>query len=330
MDKFVVMLRAAAESARLRMLALCAAGELSVTEITDILGMTQPAVSRHLKILAEAGLLVRFREGNWVFYRLADTGEAARLARVLVDSCNPDDPVGIRDAARLADIRARRAQDAQTYFRENAKQWHEIRALHVDEAMVEARLQALCPAEFVNDYLDIGAGAGRILELLAPRAGRAAGLDNNQAMLALARDRMAAAGHAHCSLRHGDLYAAPFDDARFDMITAHLVLHDLDTPAQAIREMARMLAPGGVVILADFAPHTLDRLRDEHAHRRLGFSSAQIARWLEAAGLILDAEEALPGDPLTVCLWRGRKPALATNPSLAPPTEKGATAHGAA
>lgn len=330
MDKFVVMLRAAAESARLRMLALCAAGELSVTEITDILGMTQPAVSRHLKILAEAGLLIRFREGNWVFYRLAEAGEAARLARVLVSSCNPYDPVRIRDAKRLADVRARRAADAQSYFRKNAPHWHEIRSLHVDEAMVEARLQALCPAEFVNDYLDMGVGAGRILELLAPRAGRAAGLDNNQAMLALARDRMAAAGHAHCSLRHGDLYAAPFDDNRFDMITAHLVLHYLDTPAQAIREMARLLAPGGVVILADFAPHNLDRLREDHAHRRLGFSTAQITRWLEAAGLILDAEEALPGDPLTVCLWRGRKPALETGMHLPPQTQKDAASHGAA
>jgi ArsR family transcriptional regulator len=176
----------------------------------------------------------------------------------------------------------------------------------------------------------MGVGAGRILELLAPRAGRAAGLDNNQAMLALARDRMAAAGHAHCSLRHGDLYAAPFDDNRFDMITAHLVLHYLDTPAQAIREMARLLAPGGVVILADFAPHNLDRLREDHAHRRLGFSTAQITRWLEAAGLILDAEEALPGDPLTVCLWRGRKPALETGMHLPPQTQKDAASHGAA
>lgn len=323
------MLRAAAESTRLRMLALCAMGELSVTEITDILGMTQPAVSRHLKILAEAGLLVRFREGNWVFYRLADAGEAARLVRMLVASCNPDDPTRIRDAERLADVRARRAADAQAYFHQNARRWHEIRALHVDEAEVEARLQALCPEDFVNDYLDIGVGAGRVLELLAPRAGRAAGLDNNHAMLALARDRVAAAGHAHCSLRHGDLYATPFDDGRFDMITAHLVLHYLDTPAQAIREMARMLAPGGVVILADFAPHNLDWLREEHAHRRLGFATEQIRRWFEAAGLILDAEETLPGDPLTVCLWRGRKPSV-TQHSAFPNRQKDASANGAA
>lgn len=329
MDKLVAMLRAAAESTRLRMLALCAMGELSVTEITDILGMTQPAVSRHLKILAEAGLLVRFREGNWVFYRLADAGEAARLARMLVASCNPEDATGIRDAERLADVRARRAADAQTYFHQNAQRWHEIRALHVDEAKVEARLQALCPAEFVNDYLDIGVGAGRVLELLAPRAGRAAGLDNNHAMLALARDRAAAAGHTHCSLRHGDLYAAPFDDARFDMITAHQVLHYLDTPAQAIREMARLLAPGGVVILVDFAPHALDRLRDDHAHRRLGFATEQIRRWLEAAGLILDAEESLHGDPLTVCLWRGRKPSVNQHPA-SPNLEKDASANGVA
>lgn len=313
MDKLVAMLRAAAEGARLRMLALCAEGELTVTEITDILGMTQPAVSRHLKILAEVGLLLRFREGNWVFYRLADVGEAGRMARVLISACNPDDPTRLRDSGRLSDVRARRAEQAEAYFRENAPRWDEIRALHVDEVMVEVRLKALCPSEFINDYLDIGVGTGRVLELLAPRSGRAAGLDNNHAMLGLARDRVAAAGLKNCSLRHGDLYAAPFADNRFDMITAHLVLHYLDTPGQAIREMARMLAPGGVVILADFAPHGLDRLRDEHAHRRLGFATPQIRRWLEEAGLILDAEESLPGDPLTVCLWRGRKPAVASS-----------------
>lgn len=311
LDDFVAMLRAAADRARLRMLALCADGELTVTEITEILGMTQPAVSRHLKILAEAGLLVRFREGAWAFYRLADDGAAGDAARWLVAACNPADETRRRDLRRLGEVRARRSAEAQAYFQANATRWSAIRSLHVDEALVEDRLVALAPASGVHDFLDLGVGGGRILELLGPRADRAAGLDINQAMLTVARDRIAAAGLTHCSLRLGDLYAAPFEDSRFDLITAHLVLHFLDKPARAIREVARMLRPGGRAILADFAPHDLDHLRAEQAHRRLGFSTAEVARWLEDAGLELLTEERLKGDPLTVCIWLAARPGAA-------------------
>ncbi len=302
------MLRAAAEAARLRMLALCADGELTVTEITDILGMTQPAVSRHLKILAEAGLLVRFREGAWAFYRIADEGTAGEMASWLVAACDAGDDTRRRDLARLAEIRARRAEATEAYFRKNAGDWDAVRSLHVDERLVEGRLAAMAPASGVEDYLDIGVGAGRILELLAPCAVRASGLDISHAMLTAARDRIAAAGLAHCTLRHGDLYAAPFQDARFDLITAHLVLHYLDNPGRAIQEIGRLLRPGGQAIVVDFAPHMLDHLREQHAHRRLGFSTDEVRRWLEEAGLDLVEEERLVGDPLTVCLWRGQKP----------------------
>ncbi len=167
----------------------------------------------------------------------------------------------------------------------------------------------MAPGTSIGDYLDIGVGAGRILELLGPRAERAAGLDISPAMLKVARDRIAAAGLSHCSLRHGDLYAAPFEDARFDLITAHLVLHYLDNPGRAVREMSRMLRAGGEAIIADFAPHELDRLREQHAHRRLGFATEEVARWFAEAGLELIQEERLAGDPLTVCIWRARKPA---------------------
>jgi len=305
-EAMVAMLRAAAEGARLRMLALCADGELTVTELTDILGMSQPAVSRHLKILTESGLMVRFREGAWVFHRLADEGQAGAVAAWLVDACNVDDDIRRRDLARLAEVRARRGALAEAYFRENADQWAEIRSLYVDEAQVEERLLRMAPAE-VDDFLDLGVGAGRILELLAPRAQRASGLDLSHAMLTAARDRIAAAGLSHCSLRQGDLYATPFQDGRFDLVTAHLVLHYLDNPVRAMIEIARLLRPGGEAILADFAPHDLDHLRDAHAHRRLGFSSQEVRRWLADAGLELVEEDQLAGDPLTVCLWRARK-----------------------
>ncbi len=308
MEALVVRLRAAAESARLRMLALCADGELTVTEITDILSMTQPAVSRHLKILAEAGLLIRFREGAWVFYRLADEGDAGALARWLVAACDSEGDARRRDIARLQEIRARRAEEADAYFQANAEQWDVIRSLHVDDALVEARLRAMAAAAPVQDYLDLGVGAGRILALLAPQAERAVGLDISPAMLKVARDRIAAAGLAHCSLRQGDLYAAPFEDGRFDLITAHLVLHFLDNPARAIGQIARLLKPGAMALIADFAPHGLDWLRDEHAHRRLGFSNDEVGRWVAEAGLTLAETVRLPGDPLTVCIWRISKP----------------------
>ena len=311
LNQLITMLRAAAEATRLRMLALCAEGELTVTEITEILGMTQPAVSRHLKILSESGLLIRFREGAWVFHRLADTGEAGRLAKWLINSTNSDEHVLRRDSERLADIRARRAREAEAYFRENAKMWDAIRSLHVDEAELEARLLRLAPKTPVDDYLDIGVGAGRILELFAPYASRAAGLDISRDMLSLARDRIAAAGLTHCSVRHGDLYSAPFDNENFDLITAHQVLHFLDNPAKAIGEVARLLKPGGEAILVDFAPHSLDHLRHNHAHRRLGFASSEVTRWTDDAGLEIYGEENLPGEPLTVCIWLVRKP----NPS---------------
>lgn len=307
LNDLVAMMRAAADGARLRMLALCADGELTVTEITDILGMTQPAVSRHLKILAEAGLLVRFREGAWAFYRLADEDAAGEIAKFVVAQCDDDDPVRRLDLARLAEVRARRAAEAEAYFQAHASDWDAVRSLYVDDKMVEQRLAAMAPPGAIEDYLDVGVGAGRILALLAPRAARASGLDISHAMLTAARDRMAGAGLAHCNLRHGDLYAAPFPDARFDLVTAHLVLHYLDNPARAIREIGRVLQPDGQAILADFAPHDLDHLRVKHAHRRLGFSTGEVRRWLQEADLRLEEEERLPGDPLTVCLWRARK-----------------------
>lgn len=311
MDDFVNLLRAAADGARLRMLALCGEGELTVSEITEILSMSQPAVSRHLKILAEAGLLVRFREGAWAYYRIADRGAAGDAAHWLVAACNARDEARQRDLDRLQEVRAKRSMEAKAYFEANAQSWGRIRSLYVDEALVEERLAALAPADGIKDFLDLGVGGGRILELMAPRAERAAGLDISHAMLTMARSRIAAAGLTHCSLRYGDLYAAPFDDGQFDFITAHLVLHYLDTPARALKEVARMLKPGGQALFADFAPHNLSQLRDEQAHRRLGFSTADMHRWSEEAGLSLTEEARLDGDPLTVCIWRASKPASA-------------------
>jgi ubiquinone/menaquinone biosynthesis C-methylase UbiE len=306
MDELLSGLRAAAEPSRLRLLTLCAEGELTVSELTDILGQSQPRVSRHLKLLCDAGLLDRLREGNWVFYRLA---ERAGLARLLVDLVPADDPVLALDRERLAETKRQRAEQAREYFRVNAAQWDRIRSLYIDEQEVEAAVVALLPAAGVRDLLDIGTGTGRMLEIFGPRAERVVGVDLSREMLAVARVNLERAKLRNCSIRQADMYQLPLAGVSFDAVVIHQVLHYAERPAQAIAEAARVLRPGGKLVVVDFAPHALEFLRTEHAHRRLGFADAEVIAWCRAAGLEPEPARRLPGDPLTVSLWPARRPA---------------------
>lgn len=319
MDDLLATLKAAAEPTRLRLLALCAHGELSVTELTQILGQSQPRVSRHLKLLGDAGLLERFREGTFAFFRLAESGPAGALARVLVDAIPADDPTLALDLERLEAIKRGRAEAASAYFRENATRWHEIRALHVPEREVEAALLALVPESGAGEVLDIGTGTGRLLEILGPRAVRATGIDQSREMLAVARANLERAGLRHCQVRQADMYQLPFPSGSFDTVTVHQVLHFAEEPAEVLREAARVLRPGGLLLVADFAPHGLESLRSEHAHRRLGFADEEVALWCRHSGLVCGPVVHLPGDPLTVSLWPARRPGArtaASNPIL--------------
>lgn len=303
MDELLATLKAAAEPTRLRLLALCGHGELTVSELTQVLGQSQPRVSRHLKMLCDAGLLDRFREGTYAFYRLAETGDAAALARVLVDAVPADDPTLALDLERLEATKRARAEAAASYFRENASRWDEIRALHVPEREVEAELLRLLPAGGIGELLDIGTGTGRILELLASRVVRAVGVDQSREMLAVARTRLEAAGLRHCHVRQADMYQLPFPGASFDAVTIHQVLHYAEDPAEVIAEAGRVLRPSGRLVLVDFAPHGQESLRAEHAHRRLGFAHDEVVQWCRAAGLECGPMVDLPGDPLTVSIW---------------------------
>jgi len=311
------LLRAAGEATRLRILALLARSELNVKDLTQILGQSQPRISRHLKLMAEAGLIGRFREGSWVFFRLADSGNEAPLAAAIVASLDPADPVFARDRARAEAVNKARAEAAQTYFKEHAGEWDRIRTLHVAEKEVETAIgDALGEGPFPL-LVDLGTGTGRMLELFAPRANRALGFDLSHDMLAYARMKLERAGLAQAQARHGDLYNVPLADAAADAVILHQVLHFLDDPAAAVAEAARVLKPGGKLLVVDFAPHGLEFLREQSAHRRLGFASSQIKRWLQAAGLKVDRQRDLaPGegvgaDKLTVSLWLGSKPAAA-------------------
>ena len=305
-------LRAAGEATRLRILALLAAGELNVKDLTQILGQSQPRISRHLKLMAEAGLIRRFREGSWVFFRLADSGAEAALARAIVDSLDRSDLTLARDGSRAASVQKARAEAAQAYFKAHAGEWDRIRALHVAEQDVEAAMdEALGEGPF-NLLVDLGTGTGRILELFAARAARALGFDLNHAMLAYARMKLERAELSHAQVRHGDLYNVPLPDGAADAVVLHQVLHFLDDPAAAVAEAARLLAPGGRLLVVDFAPHELEFLREQSAHRRLGFARDQLGRLFGTAGLKLERFRELAPEPaggkLTVSLWLGEKP----------------------
>lgn len=308
-------LRGAGEATRLRILALLAHGELNVKDLTQILGQSQPRISRHLKLMADAGLIRRFREGSWVFFRLADSGAEASLAQAIVASLDPSDLTLARDRARAKAVQQARAEAAQAYFKAHAGEWDRIRALHVAEKDVEAAMdEALGEGPF-ELLVDLGTGTGRILELFGPRAARALGFDLNHAMLAYARMKLERAGLSHAQVRHGDLYNVPLSDGAADVVVLHQVLHYLDDPAAAIAEAARLLAPGGRLLVVDFAPHDLEFLREQAAHRRLGIARDQLDRWLAGAGLKLERFRELRPQPadgkLTVSLWLGAKPAVA-------------------
>ncbi|MCZ7658067.1 MAG: metalloregulator ArsR/SmtB family transcription factor [Xanthobacteraceae bacterium] len=308
-------LRAAGEDTRLRILALVAEAELTVTDLTEILGQSQPRISRHLKLMAEAGLLDRFREGSWAFFRLAEQDALAAIARSLVTHLDPTDPVLLRDRHRLAQVRGARAAAAQAYFRRHAAEWDRIRRLHVADEAVEAAMREALADRPIRSLLDLGTGTGRVLEVFGPQIERGLGIDMSLDMLLVARDRLERAGLRHCSVRQGDIYELNVPEGSFDVVVIHQVLHFLDDGARAIRAAARALRPQGRLLVVDFAPHDLEFLREEHAHRRLGFAPETVSQWMSAAGLAVEGHRTLAPEPgsegtIAVSLWLGRDPRL--------------------
>jgi len=306
-------LKAAGEATRLRILALLTEAELTVSELTEILRQSQPRLSRHLRLLVEAGLVERFREGSWAFFRIGERGGSADLARLLIGRVEPDDPIVARDRERLAAVRATRAAVAQNYFRRHAAQWDRIRQLHIADAAVEDAIRAALTDKPIRALLDLGTGTGRMLELFATDIERGLGLDLSLDMLALARARLDHAGLKHCSVRHGDIYDLALPRDSFDAVIIHQVLHFLDDSARAIAEAARVLRPGGRLLVVDFAPHDLEFLREEHAHRRLGFAAETVTQWLQAVGLDVVRQLILSPGPqgkIAVSLWLARDPRI--------------------
>jgi len=306
-------LKAAGEATRLRILALLAEAELTVSDLTEILRQSQPRISRHLRLLSEAGLVERFREGSWAFFRLGERAGTAEIAHALTERLDAADPAVARDRERLAAVRSARAAAAQAYFRRYAAEWDRIRKLHVSDAAVEAAIVAALADRPFGSLLDLGTGTGRMLELLAPQIERGLGVDLSHAMLSLARARLERAGLKHCSVRQGDIFNLTLPAQSFDVVIIHQVLHFLDDSAPAIRKAARMLRPAGRLLVVDFAPHDLEFLRDEYAHRRLGFAPETVMQWMQAAGLDPVLQQSLQPEPgsdskIAVSLWLARDP----------------------
>jgi ubiquinone/menaquinone biosynthesis C-methylase UbiE/DNA-binding transcriptional ArsR family regulator len=301
--------QALADSTRLRILVLLREMELSVGELAQVLGQSQPRVSRHLKILADAGVLERRKEGSWVFLTLSRR-EATDDLFALIDrwADRQAETLFESDRARTETVRAERAAAANRYFASHAEVWDQIRSLHVAESEVESVIDRTLGRRPLGRLVDIGTGTGRMIELFGPRSSEAIGIDRSSEMLRLARVKLEAAGIAS-SLRQGDMYALPLEDEVADTVIIHQVLHYAHSPATAIAEAARVLKAGGTLLIVDFAAHEREELRERDAHIRLGFEDQAMAEWFAAAGLATDHVEHLEGGELTVSLWRGVKPA---------------------
>ena len=309
-DQTVDALRAAGEPTRLRILALLSAEELSVMELSRVLDQSQPRVSRHLKLMTEAGLIERFPDGARVFYRIGADPRTYRLIDTILDCF--DDAEGVVDHERLERVRAERASAAAAYFEKVAPQWDRIRSLYVAETAVEAAIEAAAGPGPFQKVVDLGTGSGRMLTLLGKKAKTSVGLDLSHNMLNIARTNVTRAGLDNVELRHGDIFATRLPAHSADLVLVHQVLHYLVDPHSAVVEAARLVGPGGRLLIIDFAPHELESLREEHQHRRLGFSNDEIARWLADAGLTSDIPVALPPDTdgLTVTIWAAARPAF--------------------
>ncbi|WP_116654032.1 metalloregulator ArsR/SmtB family transcription factor [Pelagibacterium sediminicola] len=306
-EKIVTLLKAAGETTRLRLLALLAEGELSVKDFTEILGQSQPRISRHLKLLVDAQLVTRHAEGAWAYFRLADRGAGRALNDWLFEIVDLATPELRRDREKLAAVREAHREQANAYFAKIAGDWDKLRSLHAPDSAVEAAIVEMAGGGEGRLMLDLGTGTGRMLELLADRYEYAIGIDSSREMLAIARAKVDAAGLGNVQVRLRDITDIGDHAGSADLVIIHQVLHYFDDPAAALIPAAESLAPGGVLLVVDFAPHNLEFLRTEQAHRRLGLSDEQMNVWARAAGLEVEKVHRFPSGHdggLTVCLWR--------------------------
>jgi ubiquinone/menaquinone biosynthesis C-methylase UbiE/DNA-binding transcriptional ArsR family regulator len=315
-DHMSELFKAIGEPTRLRILVLLGRGDLTVSDLTQVLGQSQPRVSRHLKLLTEAGVVTRYQEGSWAWYRLGDQGVERAIADTALHNIDMTGTAMLRDIERLENVRRDRQARAADYFAQNAADWDELRSLHAPDASIENAMVSAIKGRRIDTMLDLGTGTGRLLELFAPYYQSAVGIDMSREMLAFARAKLENARITKATIRQGDVSAPPVERGRFDLVTIHQVLHYLDEPQVVLNEAARALRPGGTLLVVDFASHNLEYLRDKHAHQRLGFSDEHLTGWLREAGLYFERTEMFStannsaglSTDLTVKLWVARDP----------------------
>ena len=313
LDKLIEALRSIGEPTRLRVLALLSHGELAVGELVQILQLSQPRLSRHMKFLTSAGLVERLPEGAWVFYRLPAEGPSRDLIDSILEFLPGDHPELARDLVNLEGVRRMRQGAAEDYFNTRAEDWDDVRGEHYPAPDVEqALLKAAGEREY--DYLiDFGTGTGRMITLFGDRVKRAEGIDLSHKMLTIARTNLERAQMPQASVRFGDVTAPPFSENTADLVTIHQVLHYMDQPERIISEAARILKPEGRLIIVDFAPHDLEFLRTEHEHRHLGLKDELVESWMRSAGLSPKSPCHLTSENntnLTVTIWIADKDTL--------------------
>ena len=303
MEHLIKALKAAGEPTRLRILAALSQYELTVTELVSLLNQSQPRVSRHLKLLLEAGLVSRFQEGSWVFQRLNESKLTAQITAMI----DLGDPTLKQDSERLGRIKVENARRATDYFAANAGDWDQVRTMVGSDEKIESAMRKTVGNRVFGNMIDMGTGTGRIVEIFADRAAKITGYDSSQEMLKLARTKFEQAGLSHCQARLGDITALPATSGSADLITIHQVLHYLDSPFAVIEEAKRLLSPGGLILVVDFAKHQHEFLRTEHAHRRLGFADSEVQFWCDNNELDLKHSQEITHndshDGLDVMLW---------------------------
>lgn len=307
LDQLLHALKGAGEETRLRILALFKSGELTVTEIVSVLRQSQPRISRHLRLLCEAGLLERHREGTWIFYRLSEGKVQSKLVKSILEFMPYDDQVLQHDQERLAEVKRERDKKAAEYFNDNAVNWDKIRSLYVPEKQVEEYLLKVTADMKIEEMLDVGTGTGRMLELFSQTAASGVGIDLSREMLAIARSQLEQKSINHMQVRQGDMYDLALSDQAMDLVIFHQVLHFADDPLAAIKETARILRPNGRVIIIDFLPHKIEKLREDYAHRRLGFAEEEVQDWCSRTGLDLKSTEIMKGSELDIAIWVATK-----------------------
>lgn len=306
MDRISTALKAMGHNERLRILALLSYGELTVSELVKILGLSQPRVTQYIKSLEDAGIIDRVKEGSWVFSRInrSDAG-LFQLVSKTVEMLPHDDALLLSDRRRLDDVRSERAKDSDAFFDRVASDDGQLGDEYLPRADKDEKIRAIIGERSYDFMVDLGTGTGRILKLLADKISRGAGVDYNSEMLKVARHRLSEDGHSHLTVRHGDLRATPFGAQTADLVTIHQVLHYLDDPSEALREASRLLQATGNLLIVDFAAHNFDEFREKYAHRRLGFTDDDIAGWAADHGMVLGSTDTVStgnGKP-DVRLW---------------------------